>query len=251
MEKLSAMIITFNEENNIKEALDCLHFADEIVVVDSYSSDKTISILESYPKVKIFQKKFEDYTSQRNFALAQAANNWVLFLDADERITALLETEIKLELTKKDKKVAYYFLRTFYFNKKPMHFSGTQGDKNFRLFRKDKVQYISEKLVHETLQVNGTIGILKTKLLHFSYDDYHVYKNKMIKYGQLKGRELFLKGNKYNAVMHYLKTIFKFIKTYFIRLGILDGKNGIVLCYLQTLSVYQTYKSLKKEINEK
>lgn len=248
--KISGLVITFNEEKNIQEVIECLDFVDEILIVDSFSTDRTLDILKQYPNVKIIQNKFLDFTSQRNVALQNAKNNWVLFLDADERITPKLKTEIIEELNKSETKDAYLFLRKFYFNKKPIHFSGTQTDKNFRLFKKDKAQYVADKLVHETLEVSGSIGVLKNTLIHYSYDDYEPYRKKMISYGVLKGKELFLKGKKYSFLTHFTKTIFKFFKTYFLRLGILDGKSGIILCYLQTLSVHQTYVSLKNNQNQ-
>lgn len=89
--KISGLIITFNEEKNIREVIECLDFVEEIIVLDSFSSDRTVEIAASYPKVKVIQNKFLDYTSQRNLALKNASNNWVLFLDADERITPELK----------------------------------------------------------------------------------------------------------------------------------------------------------------
>lgn len=142
--------------------------------------------------------------------------------------------------------VAYYFYRKFFYKKKPIHFSGTQTDKRIVLFRKSKAKYSTTKLVHETLEVDGKIGFLNTKLLHYSFDSYKDYKNKMILYGQLKAKELYQKGKKYNIWKHYSKTFFKFFKTYILRLGILDFYNGLIVCYLQTLSVYVTYSELKK-----
>ena len=131
MEKVSGLIITFNEEKNIREVLCCFDFCDEIIIVDSYSTDQTMSIAQSFPKVKVFQNKFEDFTKQRNFALDNATNDWVLFLDGDERITPDLKSEIVEELGKENKKDAYYFYRKFFFCGKPIHFSGTQTDKYF------------------------------------------------------------------------------------------------------------------------
>ena len=93
-EKISGLIITFNEEKNIQEVLECFDFCDEIIVVDSFSNDKTVEIAAKHPKVKIIQNKFEDFTKQRNLALENAKNDWVLFLDGDERITKELEKEI-------------------------------------------------------------------------------------------------------------------------------------------------------------
>lgn len=248
-EKVSGLIITFNEEKNIREVLECFDFCDEIVIVDSFSTDKTLEIAQTFPNVKIIQNKFEDFTKQRNLALDNASYDWVLFLDGDERTTPELRQEIIEELNKTDKKDAYYFYRKFFFAKKPIHYSGTQTDKNFRLFRRSKARYIAEKKVHETLHVNGTIGELKNKLLHFSVNDYESYKKKMIHYGVLKGQELAARGKKFSVVTQYSKTTFKFFKAYILRLGILDGKEGYQLSYLQSLSVFETYESLKKEQN--
>lgn len=246
-EKISGLIITFNEEKNIQEILDDFSICDEIIVVDSFSSDQTVSIAQQNPKVKIIQHPFEDFTKQRNVALDAAANDWVLFLDGDERITPELHQEIISELNKFDKKDAYYFYRKFYFAGSPINFSGTQTDKNFRLFRKSKCRYVVDKKVHETLAVNGSIGVFNNKLQHFSVSDYDSYRDKMIHYGNLKGQELFDKGKKFSVLTQYLKSAFKFFKTYFVRLGFLDGKEGFQLSVLQTLSVFETYESLKKE----
>jgi len=248
-EKVSGLIITFNEEKNIREVLGCFDFCDEIVIVDSFSTDKTLEIACTFPNVKIIQNTFEDFTKQRNLALDNAGNDWVLFLDGDERITPELRQEVIEELNKADKKDAYYFYRKFFFAGKPIHYSGTQTDKNFRLFRKSKARYVSEKKVHETLHVNGTVGELKNKLLHFSVNDYKSYKKKMIHYGVLKGQELAAKGKKFSVLTQYSKTTFKFFKAYILRLGIFDGKEGYQLSYLQALSVFETYESLKKEQN--
>jgi glycosyltransferase involved in cell wall biosynthesis len=247
MINVSGLIITYNEERNIQEVLECLDFCDEIIIIDSFSTDKTVEIARKFPKVKVIQNAFEDFTKQRNMVLDAAKNDWVLFLDGDERITPALRKEIIEELKKPKQKDAYYFYRKFYFADKPINYSGTQTDKNFRLFRKSKARYIAGRKVHETLEVNGNIGELKNKLLHFSVSDYESYKTKMIHYGALKGQELAAKGKKYSLIIQYSKTAFKFFKAYILRLGILDGKEGYQLSFLQSLSVFETYKSLKKE----
>ena len=243
---ISGLMITFNEEKNIQEVLNCFSFCDEIILVDSFSTDKTLEIAKTFPKVKIIENKFEDFTKQRNLALEKASNDWVLFLDGDERITPELEKEILSELLKPHRKDAYYFYRQFFFSGKPLTYSGTQNDKNFRLFRKSKCQYIADKKVHETLEVSGETGILKNKLLHYSVESYISYKAKMLFYGKLKGEEIFLKGKRFSFFSQYLKTAFKFLRSYFLKLGILDGKQGFQLSYLQSLSVFETYQSLKK-----
>ena len=243
---ITGLIITYNEIKHIKEVIENISFVDELIIVDSFSTDGTVEIIKSYPNVKLFQRKFDDFTSQRNFALSLAQNNWILFIDADERVTPELEKEILFTTQNKKSKSAYYFYRKFMFKDKPLHFSGWQTDKNFRLFKKEDCSYIQERLVHETLQVNGEIGVLKHKLIHYSYDDYSKYRKKMISYGKLRAKELFLKGEKFNILKLIFKPIYKFLYDYIIRLGFLDGKKGIIICYLNALSVYARYPELKK-----
>lgn len=238
------MLIVYNEIDHISEVLDDLSFADELVVVDSFSTDGTYEILEKRPEVKHYQRVFDNYTAQRNFALTKANNDWILFIDADERMTNGLKHEI-LELIKtNDTKDAYYFYRKFMFQNKPLRFSGWQTDKIYRLFKKDKATYTDERLVHETLQVNGSIGKLKNKLIHYSYSDYDTYKGKMLSYGRMRAKELFLKGKKPNFFHYYIRPAYKFFNHYILRLGILDGKKGITICYLNALGVYERYKEL-------
>lgn len=246
-EKVSGLIITFNEEKNIRDIIGCFDLCDEIVIVDSFSTDKTVEIASGFPNVKIIQNTFEDFTKQRNLALDAASHDWILFLDGDERITPKLREEIITELNKSDKKEAYYFYRKFFFAGKPINYSGTQNDKNFRLFRKSKARYIAEKKVHETLKVNGEIGELKSKLLHYSVSDEESYRKKMIHYGNLKGKELVEKGKKYSIITHWSKVAFKFLKTYVLKLGFLDGTEGLKISYLQSLYVNETYRSLQKK----
>lgn len=246
-EKISGLIITFNEEKNIQEVLECFTFCDEIIIVDSFSTDKTVEIASKNPKVTIIQNKFEDFTKQRNIALDAAKNDWVFFLDGDERTTPALKKEIIETVNSSDAKDAYYFHRIFFLGKEKINFSGTQNDKNFRLFRKSKATYSKNKKVHETLEVNGTIGILKNKLLHYSFEDFEQFKKKMLYYGLLKGNELAVKGKKYSIFTHWSKVAFKFLKTYFLKLGFLDGINGLKISYLQSLYVNETYVSLKNK----
>jgi len=243
---LSALIITYNEEHKIKQVLEDLDFADEILVIDSFSTDKTIEIAQSFRNVKVTQHTFENYAIQRNFAIGLAKGRWILFLDADERLTPALKNEIIQTIQNKASDTAYYFNRTFMFCNKKLHYSGWQTDKIIRLFRKEKASYSLQKTVHEKLQTTGNIGKLKNKLVHYSYTDYPSYKEKMISYGKLKANEEFTKGTKPNFFHFYLRPSYQFINQYVLRLGILDGKKGIVICYLNAFSVYVRFQKLKR-----
>lgn len=244
--KISVLIITLNEQIHMYELLSDLDFADEVIVVDSFSTDRTKSIAESFKNVRFLEHKFENYTSQRNFAIDQARNNWIFFIDADERLTPDLKIEI-LETVDRDEDIsAYLFYRKFYFKNKILRFSGWQTDRIYRLFKKDKCRYTHRRLVHEKLDVQGKVALFKNKLIHYSYADYNSYKGKMIAYGKLKAMEKFQIGFKPTIFHKYGHSIYNFLYQYIIRLGILDGRKGIIICYLNALSVSARYKELKR-----
>jgi glycosyltransferase involved in cell wall biosynthesis len=243
---ISALIITLNEEIHMQELLTDLQFVDEVIVVDSFSSDQTKAIATTFANVKFIEHRFENYTAQRNFAISQAKNEWILFLDADERLTPELKAEIlqTVQLEKPDN--AYLFYRKFMFKQEVLHFSGWQTDRIFRLFNKHYAKYTTERLVHEKLDVDGSIGLLKHKLIHFSYSDYNSYKMKMSQYGKLKAIEKFNKKVKPSFLLQILHPVYNFLYNYLVRLGILDGKKGIIICYLNAFSVYVRYQALHK-----
>ncbi|MEX0274490.1 MAG: glycosyltransferase family 2 protein [Flavobacteriaceae bacterium] len=246
IEKISALIITYNEMGYIEKCLDSVAFADEIIVVDSYSTDGTYEYLKAHPKAKVVQHPFSNFTAQKSFALAQASNDWILFLDADEIVTEKLQNEIVRTVQSSPQHSAYWFYRKFMFQNSPLHFSGWQTDKNYRLFRKSKAKFSDKKLVHETLEVDGSSGILNERLIHYCYKNYEDYKGKMLRYGQLKAKEDFYREKGYSSFLMVLKPVWKFFNHYILRLGILDGKRGIIVCYLNALSVLERFRELRR-----
>ena len=244
-EQLTALVITFNEIGYIEKCIESVSFADEIIVVDSFSTDGTYEFLKDHPKVKVIQNPFENFTAQKSFALKQATNDWVLFLDADEIVSDALQNEITETVASDTDISAFWFYRQFMFQNEKLNYSGWQTDKNYRLFRKSKAVFDC-KIVHETLDVDGTSGILKEKLTHYCYKNYEDYKGKMLKYGRLKAIESFYKEKKFSYVMMVLKTSWKFFNHYILRLGILDGKKGFIICYLNSLGVLERYNELKQ-----
>lgn len=245
-ENLTALIITCNEEKNIKVLLDDLSFADEIIVVDSFSSDQTFEIASSYNNVKTVQRTFDNFAFQRNYALSLASHPWILFIDADERLTPELKQEICTVIEQKNNVSAYNMKRNFMFENSKLRFSGWQTDKIIRLFKKENAFYNTEKIVHEKLVVKGEIKTLKNKLIHYSYSNYEDYKQKMLFYGKLKAQEEFTKNTKPNFYHFYIRPVYQFMNQYVLRLGFLDGKKGIVICYLNALSVAERFQELKK-----
>jgi glycosyltransferase involved in cell wall biosynthesis len=243
--KLSALIITYNEIGYIEKCIDSILFADEILVIDSFSNDGTFEYLLAHPKVRVIQNPFENFTDQKSFALKEAENDWILFLDADEVVSEPLHNAILETINDKDALPAYWFYRSFMYENERLKFSGWQTDKNHRLFKKSKVKFTDAKLVHETLEVTGVSGIFKEKLTHYCFKSYTDYKAKMLHYGSLKAHESFYKEKKFSYVLFLFKPLWKFFNHYFLRLGFLDGKKGIHVCYLNALSVYEKYRKLK------
>jgi glycosyltransferase involved in cell wall biosynthesis len=244
--KISALLITYNEILHIDEVLKNLSFADEIIVVDSFSTDGTVEAVKAFPQVQLFQNPFVDFTSQRTFALTKASYDWILFIDADERLPDATIAEIKAEIQKPDAHDAYLMRRKIYFKGRRLRFGGRMTDKIHRLFRKEKAHYIPGRLVHEKLRVNGTTGLLKNALIHYPYQSFAHYEAKRIHYAKLKARELKAKGKKPNAVWYFLKAVYKFVRHYFLKFGIFDGLSGLVLAYLTAKYVYMRYVYFKQ-----
>ncbi|MFT5846586.1 glycosyltransferase family 2 protein [Psychroserpens sp.] len=241
---ISALMITFNEINHIEEVIGNLSFADEIIVIDSYSTDGTFEKLSEMSNVKVLLREFKNFADQRNYALEQANCEWIFFIDADERLTQDSQKEL-VETTKHPNGIeAFKIPRKFMFNNKVMRFSGLQTDRVFRLFKKGVTKYREDKLVHELLDFHGEFKILKHDMLHYSFSDYESYKRKTEHYGLLKAQELLRNGKRPNWIHFYIKPAYKFLANYVFRLGILDGKEGYTICKLNAYGVFYRYKAL-------
>ncbi|WP_341215581.1 glycosyltransferase family 2 protein [uncultured Wocania sp.] len=244
--KISALIITYNEANHIEAVINNISFTDEIIVIDSFSTDGTFEKLLEFKNVTTIQREFKNFADQRNFALKQATHDWVLFIDADERITDKLKTEIISTIKNHNNTVAFMVKRLYFFKKKRIRFSGFQTDTTYRLFKNDNVKYIKDKIVHEMPEINGKSSMLKNPMLHFCFDSAPHYKEKMEHYASLKALELHKKNKNANMMHFVIRPIYKFITNYIFRLGFLDGKEGFQICYLSAYGVYYRYKELKR-----
>lgn len=244
--KLSAVVITYNEVIHVDAFIENLSFADELIVVDNYSTDGTLEKLQSNKNVKVYQHKFESFSKQKNAALSKASNDWVLFTDADERISEDFKKDAITKINEPNNIVAYYSLFRYYFGNKPIRFSGFQTAKSFRLFRKSKCHYDESLPVHEDLIVKGKTGMLKHRIDHYSFRDYEHYKQKMTTYAQLKAEHLHVKGKTVNTITKYLKIAYRFFNHYIMRLGILDGKVGFQISILNAYEVKKRYEELTR-----
>lgn len=242
--KLTALIITLNEEKNIRDLMHNLDFADEIIVVDSFSTDKTLEILKEFSNVNVYQHQFNNFSEQRNIAIDYATNEWVLFIDADERISNDLRQEIQDILRSNDTKRGYYLKRKFYFFNEPVHFSGLQSDKNLRLFQKKGAKY--HGIVHEKLNFNDNVGVLNNYLIHYSYAHHQHFKDKVFYYNRLKAVEKLNSGYKPNSVLAVMHPAYTFLNRYLFRLGFLDGKKGFIICKVYAQGIKERYNEMLK-----
>jgi len=242
-QKITAIIPTFNEELNIEEAIQSVDFADEVIVIDSFSTDKTVAIANKH-NIKLIERKFDDFSSQKNYAIDQAKHNWIYILDADERVPKALRKEILEAVKKPNNYVGFFIYRTFYFLDQKINYGGWQRDKVIRLFRKNKCRY-NGNLVHETIEYNGNIGFLNHKIEHFSYRNYDHYVKKLNHYASLQAKELFVKKKSVNFFHLVLKPLYRFFVHYVIRLGFLDGFPGYVLAAQHAFGVLTRYIKLK------
>lgn len=240
--KITALAITFNEEENVKRYVESLSFADEIIFVDSLSTDKTVELAKELG-VTVIERKFINFSEQRNYAISQAKNDWIVFFDLDEIITKELEEEIKYKINNPSSKVAFFVKRHFFFMGKHIRFGGWQNDKAIRLFNKNFCQY-NGNLVHEEVKAKGGIGVLKNGLNHYSYKNFDNYNDKLNLYSNLQAENLYNKKVKPNPYHLIFRPSYRFLWQYIFRLGILDGKEGFILAYVHSFSVFKRYLQL-------
>lgn len=220
---ISIIIITYNEEENIKDCLESVKWADEIIVVDSFSTDKTIAICKQYTD-KVFQNKWEGYGIQKQFALEKATQDWVLSIDADERVTTDLKDEIFSTKLDKD---AYYIPFRFYWIGRQLRFGGCSKEKHIRLFKRQKAKF-TEISVHEELMIDGKIGYLKNHIIHLSYKDIEDYFERFNQYSTIEALKKFKQGKKTVLILQILLSIMDFCNRYILKLGFLDGIPGFL-----------------------
>jgi glycosyltransferase involved in cell wall biosynthesis len=247
--KISVVIITNNEEDNILDLLHNISWADEVIIVDSLSTDRTVALAVD-AGAKVFQKEFEGFGNQKNYAIAQAANQWILLLDADERVSEALKNSIIHHIGFGTEIDAFYISRINYFLEKRIHFSGWQNDKIVRLIKKSKCKY-NLNPVHESIIIDGLkTALLEGELEHYTYKSLSQFKSKQITYARIAAKELFEKNKKGSYFQLIFKPIFRFIKHYFLQLGILDGKAGFLISIIMAYTVYLRFHFLK-ELNKK
>jgi len=241
---VTAIIPTFNEEQNIREAIESVRWADEILIIDSFSTDKTVEIAKEMG-ARVIQRKFDNFSAQKNFAIDHASHDWIFLLDADERVPDTLKKEIFHTLRHLDSQVAFWIPRQNYLGKTKIRFSGWQNDKCIRLFNKNHARY-NGRYVHEEIEADGKVGTLRNKLIHYTYRSEEQFDRKIDMYSRLKAKEWKKRGKKYNPVLQFLTSLYRFVKHYILHLGFLDGKAGWKIAVNSMKTVWKRYDNLRK-----
>ncbi len=242
MPKLSVAIITYNEEPNIRRTLESVAWADEIVVVDSGSTDGTAAICREYTD-NVIQQDWLGFARQKNLAIDRTSGDWVLSIDADEPVESELADEIKTIIASPDALDGYHIPRKTFFLGKQVRYGGWYPDYNLRLFRKGKGQF-EERAVHEAINVRGATGRTRHALLHYAYPDLASYMSSINKYSSLAVTvmgEKGISGFKAGFFNMMFRPVFAFVLKYFFRLGFLDGKHGLVLNLFHSYYVFAKY----------
>jgi len=244
--KLSVVIITYNEEQNIERCIkSILEIADEIIVVDSYSTDRTNDICQKYG-VKFFEKKWSGFSDQKNYADSLASYDWIFSIDADEEVSSELKNAI-LSIKEKDyENLVFSVNRLTNYCGKWIRHCGWYPDTKIRIFNRNFVNW-DDQLVHEELKIpdNFKTVNLKGDLNHYSYNSINDHLRQTHKFTDLAAEQAVKIGKKAGIEKLILNPIWKFLRDYIIKMGFLDGKSGFNVCWISAYATYLKYKKIR------
>ena len=241
-EKVSVIVTTYNEEANIAGCLESVGWADEVLLVDSYSTDRTLEIAAGFD-VKVLQREYFGSAAQKNWSIDRVSHEWVLIIDADERVPLPLATEILRTLSEPQQVNGFYIRRENIFIGEVVRHSGWSTDKVVRLFRRGKGRYPNRR-VHADLEIEGAVPVLRNPFTHHTFRSFDQYFPKFLNYAEWGAAQAFRDGRKAGITELAGRPIWRFLRTYIMQLGILDGKHGLVLCMLQSFGVFLKYARL-------
>ena len=236
--KISAFLITYNAERKLESCLQSLRWVDELIVVDSYSTDATVEIAKRHG-AKVSSRPFIDFAKQKNAAQGLCSGDWLLSVDADEVVTDELRDEIRNVAEAADSRDAYHIPRRSMIFGREFRFSGTQDDRPLRLFKKGAATF--RQPIHEIVEVRGSIGSLKSFLMHFTYpslDDYFVRFNR---YTTLEAEHLAAKKYCPSLLDFLVRPAGLFLKLYVLKQGFRDGYPGFFFCLFSAMYVFVKY----------
>ncbi len=240
--KISVIVRTFNEEKNIRECLESVSWADEIVVVDSKSTDNTVAIVKEFTDRVIIQD-WLGHIGQSQFATDQTSHLWVLSIDADERISPPLRDEIRSLDLDHSSYDAYEIPRRHFFMKRWINHSAWYPDYKIRLFRKDRCRW-GGYAPHDKVKVKGSKKKLRNDLIHYIYRDIAHFAATKNNYSTLTAQDHFRNGKRARLIDITLRPLYAFLYRYFFRLGIADGLAGFTISVLESHAVFMKYMKL-------
>ncbi len=243
--KISVIIITLNEETKIRECLESVSWADEIILSDSESSDRTLEIAKEFTDKITVKEDWEGYGREKNLCAAKAGNDWILNVDADETVSEELKNEILNLISNGPEYAAYSVVRKNFIGDRWIRYGGWYPDRIVRLYNKKEAAF-TETLVHEGVQTSGKVGTLEGHLAHKSFDSLEDYFARQERYSPLSAKEMFSSGKK--ARLHDLiaRPLLHFSKVFVLKMGFLEGYYGLVLAYGQALYTYKKYAKLMR-----
>jgi glycosyltransferase involved in cell wall biosynthesis len=234
---VSAIVTTFNEERHIAGCLESLLWCDEVLVVDSFSTDRTPEIVRGFERARCVQRTYYGSASQKNWAMEQVAHDWILIFDADERCTPALQREIEALLAAGPANHAYTIRRRVHFLDRVIRFSGWQHDQVVRLVRKGTARYPNRR-VHADMITRGPAPLLRNPMEHFMTDSLDEYVRRIEKYSFWGAAQNWKEGRRAGFVEVFGRPVWRFLRTYVFQLGVLDGMHGLVFCMLQAYGTY-------------
>jgi glycosyltransferase involved in cell wall biosynthesis len=241
---LSVTLITLNEEKNLRRCLESVAFADEIVVVDSGSQDRTLAIAREFTG-QVFEEPWQGFARQKNLAQDKARGHWILNVDADERVTPELKEEILSIINKGTPLAGFKIPRKNFFCGQWIRHGGWYPNHQLRLYRKETGAF-AQREVHEQVVVKGQVGTLKAPLEHFTYDSISDYLKRMDRYSELSAKQYLSEGKKVSWLEILFRTKFTFFKMWVLQRGFLDGANGLILAVLYSYYTFTKYAKLKE-----
>lgn len=243
MTKLSVIIVTKNEAHNIEDCLKSVSFADEIVIFDSGSTDETVAIARSYTPFVTVTPDWPGDGPQKNRALDQTHGEWILCLDADERVSKELAAEIQTVIANDNACAAYDIPYQSTYCAKPIRFGDWRGESHVRLFKREQARF-TENIVHCHLAVNGKTGKLKHKIIHHPFHHLGAMLHKLNEYSSQSAKTLFNQGRKASLWTALSHAFWSFMKGYIFRFGFLDGREGFILAVSNAQGTYYRYLKL-------
>lgn len=241
--KVSAVLVCCDEEENVERCLQSLAWADEIIVVDSFSQDRTVELCRKYTS-RIFQREWSGMVQQRAYAVSLAQNEWVFAIDADEVVTEKLRDEVLTRLSEdKNENSGYYIKRHPYYLGRWINHGGWYPDFKLRLFRKDKA-YVGGENPHDKCFVHGKTARLKGEMIHYPYKNISRQLRTINTYSDIVSERLFRKESAFPLVKMLFKPPVKFLETYIYKLGFLDELPGFVISVLSSYYIFMKYAKL-------